>query len=112
MTTYEIEVGGQVLLCHGDVEPGDPGNVSGPPERCWPPEPPSFFVTKIELQLSITDDLSSNPRALRNILINITDLVYELGGDDVVQDLAYKAFEDDDSDFQEPEDPPEADDDR
>ena len=49
----------------GEFHPGDPGNVCGPPERCWPPEPPEvndieiFFKTEnglIEVTSFIKDD--------------------------------------------------------
>ena len=29
--------------------PGDPGQTSGPPERCWPPEAPELEIEKVML---------------------------------------------------------------
>jgi len=35
------------LVVTGSYSPGDPGQTSGPPERCWPPEPASFDCDSI-----------------------------------------------------------------
>lgn len=43
-------------LFHDDIEyriaglytPPDPGQTSGPPERCWPPEPDDFEIDTCE----------------------------------------------------------------
>ena len=80
----DIEVGGQTLRCHFTASKGDPGRTSGPPEKCYPPEPGGSEVEKIELVQHITDDLSPNARATREILLDITDMVEELGGLDIV----------------------------
>ncbi len=37
----------QVAFTH---YPGDPGQTSGPPERCWPPEPDEFEFVAVELE--------------------------------------------------------------
>ena len=37
---YEVE---------GTYSPGDPGQTSGPPERCWPPEPSEFEIESIKI---------------------------------------------------------------
>ena len=34
----------------GSVDPGDPGQTSGPPERCWPPEPASAEIEEAWVQ--------------------------------------------------------------
>jgi hypothetical protein len=40
---------------------GDPGNISGPPEGCWPPEPP-------ELDFEIIDKDGNRLRHLEKIM--------------------------------------------
>ena len=55
-----------------DYTPGDPGNIYGPPERCWPPEPAEVEVTEVnvlsikrydeagnESELELTDEAKS-----------------------------------------------------
>ena len=31
------------------THPGDPGRISGPPENCYPPEPPEFEIIEHEI---------------------------------------------------------------
>ena len=38
------------LEATGVYYPGDPGRVSGPPERCYPPEPAEGEVTSLTYQ--------------------------------------------------------------
>jgi hypothetical protein len=40
----EINVLGLDLKATGTYYPGDPGRVSGPPEKCYPPEPAEVEV--------------------------------------------------------------------
>lgn len=42
----------------GTYYPGDPGQTSGPPEKCWPPEPDAFetddlMIGDVEVSLVI-----------------------------------------------------------
>ena len=39
--TVYIDIGGEEFTCEAKVNytPEDPGRISGPPERCYPPEP-------------------------------------------------------------------------
>ena len=90
--TFSVEVGGHELLVHGDATPEDPGRVSGPPENCWPPEAASFDPTKIELLVSVTEDLSLTPMK-RNVYIDITDLCAELS-QGILDEVVERAFED------------------
>lgn len=42
------------LECHYDASPGDPGRYSGPPEHCYPEEPPSCEITEVFLVVGET----------------------------------------------------------
>ena len=83
--THLIERAGHELRVSYSATPGDPGRTSGPPERCYPPEPPEFEIEKIELQWSIPDDLGPDAKAQRPIWLDITDLLVEVGGDTFVE---------------------------
>ncbi|HQR20761.1 MAG TPA: hypothetical protein PKV98_07835 [Burkholderiaceae bacterium] len=118
MTRYTdtIERAGHELRVSYSASPGDPGRTSGPPERCYPPEPPEFEIEKIELQWSIPDDLGPDARAQRPIWLDVTDLLLEIGGDDfvgAVEDELLDRLADDDGppdwaepDYDYPEDEP------
>ena len=104
--TIEIEVGGQILEIHGTYYPGDHGKTSGPPERCYPPEPESFEPDKIVLQTWVTEDLApAGMKKTRQVLVDITDLVSELGGSDIIDQVIADKL----SDIDFTEDPPEPD---
>lgn len=45
---YEVTVRGYTFSVEGTYDPGDPGNTSGPPERCWPSEPAWFEIESIK----------------------------------------------------------------
>lgn len=38
------------LEVHYDYTPGDPGQLSGPPEKCYPPEDEEFDITEVRLK--------------------------------------------------------------
>ena len=38
------EAGECNFIVSGNFSPGDPGRTSGPPERCYPPEPAEFEI--------------------------------------------------------------------
>lgn len=38
------------LECHYDYTPGDPGRLSGPPEKCYPPEDEELDITAVYLK--------------------------------------------------------------
>ena len=87
-----IEIGGHEIEVHGHASPGDPGQTSGPPENCYPPEPAEFEPEKVMLVVPVTDDLTPNPRSIRPVHLDITDLVEELGGNDIVNQLVEEEF--------------------
>lgn len=107
MTRYvsTVERAGHNLRVSFQATPGDPGRTSGPPERCYPPEPPEFEIERSELQWSIPDDLSPQPRATRPIWLDVTDLLLEVGGDDFACALKDELL-DELADQDEPDDPP------
>jgi hypothetical protein len=76
----EIEVGGHELLCDFDHSPGDPGVTSGPVESCRESEPEEFSVTCVKLFLGIGANKLPN-------YLDITNLVEDLDGFDLVEDL-------------------------
>ena len=82
-----VERAGHELRVSFRATPGDPGQTSGPPERCYPPEPPEFEIEKIELQWSIPDDLGPDAKAQRPIWLDVTDLLLEVGGNSFVKTL-------------------------
>jgi hypothetical protein len=93
--TLEVEVGGQNLQLAIDYTPAREGQYSGPPEDCYEDEPSELVVERIDLVLHITEDLSSNPRATRKILVDVTDLLTEMNHDlDAVYEEAGVAMED------------------
>lgn len=51
--TFTVDVTGagteHVWRITGDFYPGDPGRLSGPPERCYPPEPEDVEITGAKL---------------------------------------------------------------
>lgn len=55
--------------------PGDPGRTSGPPERCYPPEPAEFEV--VEAHLEVKD--ATGAWAKTNVDLQALDLIDELG---------------------------------
>ena len=80
--SVEIEVGGHALHVEYEYSPGRPGRMylrNGDPGD--PDEPPEFAATKIELQVS--------PHSF----LDITDFVEEVGGLDIVDQLAFDAAE-------------------
>jgi len=81
---FEVEIGGQTLRLSGTGYPGDPGQTSGPPEYCYPPEPAYFEAELTELFIEVQGNKAR---------LDITDLVCELGGEEIVQDAADRAFE-------------------
>jgi hypothetical protein len=44
----DVEVYGICVRVSGTYIPGDPGRLSGPPEKCWPPEPDEVEIERIE----------------------------------------------------------------
>jgi hypothetical protein len=63
-----------LVVCR--VTPGHPGQLSGPPEKCWPPEPAEVEV------ISVAEELTGESRP---------DLIREAEGDDVLCDAAVEA---------------------
>jgi len=100
-----VERAGHDLRVTYSTSPGDPGQTSGPPERCWPPEPPEFEIEKIELQWSIPDDLGPDAKAQRVIWLDLTDLLLEVGGDDFAERLEEELLNRIDDEPDEPERP-------
>lgn len=111
--TYAVERGGVELRVSFSATPSDPGRLSGPPERCYPPEPPEFDLETIEMPFQIPDDLSPDAKARRLVWIDITDLLLEVGddfadrlADELLDNLADEDVgpepEDDDLPFDEP----------
>jgi len=57
MKTYNVEVKLEVeffgipfeAYIKGTYRPGDPGKISGPPEKCYPPEPDEFEASEVVL---------------------------------------------------------------
>jgi hypothetical protein len=45
--TVDINVLGLDLTATAYYHPGDPGRLSGPPEKCYPPEPAEVEVVKL-----------------------------------------------------------------
>jgi hypothetical protein len=39
-----------LLDAEGFYTPGDPGRLSGPPEKCYPPEPSEIEITKLSCE--------------------------------------------------------------
>ena len=74
--TKELEIGGQTLEVDYTYTQGDPGQTSGPPERCWPEESADLEVEAIRLIGWVTDDLGlgSPPR---KVMFDVTDLLAE-----------------------------------
>lgn len=83
--SVEIEIGGQQLRMTANWSLGDPGRTSGPPERCYPAEPPEWEVVRVEL-LCVGVDTGWR-------WLDITDLVEELGGNEMVDQKSYDQFE-------------------
>jgi hypothetical protein len=90
---YLIERAGCDLRVYFSATPGDPGQTSGPPERCWPPEPPEVDIECIELQVGVTDDLSSDAQATRPVWVDVTDLLLEVGGNSFVNSVTDEVLE-------------------
>jgi hypothetical protein len=42
----DLDNGDEVSVTVRMTNPGDPGRLSGPPERCYPPEPPEFEMVE------------------------------------------------------------------
>lgn len=74
------EIGGFEVRFHGTYSPGDPGQTSGPPERCYPPEPEEFDLEKVELVTAWSDSKGCVTK-----IIDITDLVQELNWDAAIK---------------------------
>lgn len=110
-STLEVEVEGQTLRLTYDYTPGDPGRTSGPPERCYPPEPEEVEITKIELRGEPPAEMIHNPRFQRYHWIDITQLIWLAAGEDETADF-YSQLEQEILDFihdeEEPDHDPEA----
>lgn len=76
-----VEYGEQTLRLTYHYTPGDPGQTSGPPERCWPPEPEEVEIEKIELRAEPPLEMVHNPRYQRHHWIDVTDLIFACAGD-------------------------------
>jgi len=74
------------VLCKGDATPFDPGVVSGPPEHCYPPEGGEVEITEIFLRVQ-PGELKIIAGAPAKYLLEISDLIAELGGEDKIQEL-------------------------
>lgn len=74
-----LEVGGHELVCNVDLTPYDPGNTSGPPERCYPPEGGDMSVNSIRLRLK--------PGKTDDCFMEISDLLLDLDALDRVTAL-------------------------
>jgi hypothetical protein len=45
----DIQWAGLEWTAKGEYFPGDPGRCSGPPENCYPPEPPEVNLSELKL---------------------------------------------------------------
>ena len=75
----ELEIGGQELRCSGVYSKGRPAT------RLDPEDPPELEISLIELLIGVEGN--------RHRFLDITDLVEELGGLDIVQQKAYEDYE-------------------
>lgn len=48
--TFTIEWAGLEFEGTASYTPGDPGRLSGPPEKCYPPEPAEVEVTSLKCE--------------------------------------------------------------
>src|SRR3990167_5197015 len=48
---YRVFAVGREFLVVAAVQPGSPGRLSGPPEDCYPADPPEIEVDSIEMKL-------------------------------------------------------------
>jgi hypothetical protein len=74
-----IELGGHEIVCNVDLTPYDPGQTSGPPERCYPPEGGDVDINSIRLRIK--------PGKTPDCFLDIEDLVADLDGLDRVASL-------------------------
>jgi len=88
--TFSIEWFGNELKGTADYYPGDPGRVSGPPEKCYPPEPDELDILT----------LTHNGHDVHFMLDSETVL-------EQIHDLVYATLEQDEPDYPEyePEEP-------
>lgn len=75
--TTEVEVGGETLLLHWTYHPGREAT------RLDPPEPAETEITQVQLVRTIAEDLGPGS-GHRTLFFDITDLVEELGGLEVL----------------------------
>jgi hypothetical protein len=80
--TYTLELGGKTLRVHYSYRPGDPGRTSGPPERCYPPEPEELEISSILLRGEPPLEMIHNPRFQRYHWIDATELLWLACGKD------------------------------
>ena len=73
-----LELGGQTLHCHVDAHLGEPAQTSGPPEHCHPGSPDELDLQSVWLEVSVSEDLSPDPKALRNVEVDITEMLAKL----------------------------------
>ena len=85
--TLEVSYEEQTLRLTYTYTPGDPGQTSGPPERCYSPEPEELEISKIELRCEPPEDMLHNPRYKRACYIDITDMMWAAAGKDVSAQL-------------------------
>lgn len=75
---YFTYKGYEFRLDEHDYTQGSPGKVSGPPETCFPPEPPELEIVK----LYIKDYMGPNPEDYKEVPAQIIELLNELSNDD------------------------------
>lgn len=76
-----VEIGGQELYVHGNVTKFYPATLA------QPEEPSELEVVRIDLLTAVSHTGKT--------FLDITDLVEELGGNDLIQTLVEEAFEPD-----------------
>lgn len=71
-TTFSwVELDGNEVDCRVEFTyyPGDPGRLSGPPEDCYPPEPPEFEICRVLVDgndvIELLDEAALDALALR-----------------------------------------------
>jgi len=88
VTSYEDEAG-IVVIFDASFTPGDPGRCSGPPERCYPPEPP-----EVELDNPMVDEGSHPVKRWKHVYRQITDQELKLIGVASTEELIEKVIDD------------------